>query len=143
MKSITVKVEECFNYTGDFHENGVKIISSDEDDEATIFDLRMDESSKLIPRIPVDELWEKFKKIDIQKVFWEDENIRYADGFSLIVELGKDNRTLTFSFNNPNMKDYKNNGCLESCKFLKFVKKFVEFVNKQGIYFDFEIGDVI
>ena len=88
MKSITIKNESCWGFIEeDVSENGFTINCSDEEKEAVIFDLSAGECSKLIPKDEFEELWNKLKEINFQKVLLENEPYQGCDGAYFIVEV--------------------------------------------------------
>ena len=138
MTQITIKTESSFPAKGELSEYGFTLSFSEAEDEAVLFDLSKDFSSKLVPKEPVDSFINELRKIDLQKVLWEDEKIQYADGFYLIVEISSGSRDLSLEFNNPNIQNYKNAGCEESCRFLELVQKMTKFAREQGVDFELE-----
>lgn len=139
MAQITVKIESAFPPQEQYNECGFTLSFSESEDEAVLFDLSQDFCSKLVPKEPVGAFVEELRKIDFQKLLWEDEKIQYADGFYIIVEISNNSRDLTLELNNPSMKNYKSGGCTESCKFLELVKKMSAFAKNQGLDFELDV----
>ena len=138
MAQITVKIESSFPVQVDFSECGFTLSFSETMDEAVLFDLSKDCCSKLVPKEPVGSFFDELRKIDLQKLLWEDEKLQYADGFYLIVEISNGSRDLSLELNNPNMEIYKDAGCEESCKLLELVQKMAKFAKEQGVDIEFE-----
>lgn len=138
MAQLTVKIESSFPVQVDFNECGFTLSFSETMDEAVLFDLSKDCCSKLVPKEPVGSFFDELRKIDLQKLLWEDEKLQYADGFYLIVEISSGSRDLSLELNNPSMKIYKDAGCEESCKFLELVQKMAKFAKEQGLDFELE-----
>ncbi|MBR5965676.1 MAG: hypothetical protein IK015_06135 [Treponema sp.] len=138
MTQITIKTESSFPAKGELSEYGFTFSYSEAEDEAVLFDLSQDFCSKLVPKEPVGSFFKELRKIDLQKLLWEEEKIRRADGFYLIVEISSDSRNLSLELNNPSMQIYKDDGCEESFKFLELVQKMTKFAKEQGVDFELE-----
>lgn len=98
MKSITIKNESCWDlFDRDDSEIGFTISYNEYEEEAKIFNLSEDESSKLIPKVGLEKLWKKLMEVNFQKVLLENEVFQGCDGGFSIFELSVGLQSLTLS----------------------------------------------
>ena len=151
MKSITIREESCWGpKEEDFSENGFTINYNTGEKEAVIFDLRSDESSKIIPILCEDEssklipqnvfeeFWNKLMEINFQKVLLENEPYQGCDGAYFIIEVSVGLQSLTLTLWCPNLEFYKEQNCSESLKLLMIVQKIIDFAASHNVITNFE-----
>lgn len=139
MKSVTIKNQSCWGLYEEINaEKGFTISCIDEEKEASIFDLRQDECSKLIPKDGFENLWNKIMGINFQKVLLENESYQGCEGSYLIVEVSVGLQSLTLSLWCPNKEFYEEYNLTESLKLLDVVYELIDYAAKHHVAVGFE-----